>query len=63
MQPLNEIITSIQKEDRPPYSITEFVAVSGLVGGGEFHRELVSFVSGVVARCVAGQVPEKDTPS
>ena len=31
-----------------------------VVGGGEFHRELVSFVAGIVARCVTDNAPEAD---
>jgi hypothetical protein len=30
------------------------------VGGGEFHRELVSFVAGVVARCLTDNTADSD---
>jgi hypothetical protein len=28
------------------------------VGGGEFHRDLVSFVTGIVAQCVTDKTAE-----
>jgi hypothetical protein len=33
---------------------------AGALGGGEFHRELVSFVAGIVRRCVSGEKVEPD---
>jgi hypothetical protein len=36
---------------------------SASVGGGEFHRELVSFVAGIVARCVRDNTAEPAPPA